>query len=102
MERSICGLKTNMAAGLLSLVSGLSFLPILLLFVEKENYLVRFYLVQGFLLFLATYVLALVTCGLGSIVTMIFWVIMVVNAFKGEKYMVPLLGGWAEKILEQD
>lgn len=90
------GLKENIAAGLICLIGPIS---LALLYFEKHSELVRFYIVQNLLLYLATALLTPITCGLFAIVYLVFLIIEIVKAFKGEKYKMPLLGNWAEKIL---
>ncbi len=75
------------------------FCDTLINYLEKHSDLVRFYVVQNFLLFLAIALVGTITCGIGYIVGVVFWIIEIVKAFKGEKYAIPLLGGWTDKIL---
>jgi len=98
MNRSSCGLKENLAAGFFALMGGS---PILfVLFLEKDSYLVRFHTVQAILLMLVVAVVGPITCGIGSVLGTIFWIIQIIKAFKGEMYEAPIVGKWAHKILE--
>ena len=97
MNRSSCGLRENIAAGLVCLF-GTAF-AILILYMEKHSELVRFYAVQSLLLMCAISIIGVPTFGAGYIVGIVFYIIALVNAFQGKKYKVPLIGALAEKIL---
>lgn len=110
------GLDPNLAAllsYLLGIVGGLVFF-----LVEKKNTYVRFHAMQSVLLFAAFVVgwVVLIVLGivlsylpcLGSIVSsllglalwlgyVVLWIVMMIKAYQGEKYKLPVIGDMAEK-----
>jgi uncharacterized membrane protein len=99
------GIKPNIAAllaYLLGFISGLVFLLI-----EKKNKFVRFHAMQSIVtfgaLFVAQWVLTLVPIlgllmsGLISIFGVGLWVVLMVKAYQGDKFMLPWVGEIAEK-----
>ena len=74
---------------------------------EKENKLVRFHALQSIIVF---GVLTLVSTPLGwipifggffvavlGILGFVLWIVLMVKAYQGEKYKIPLAGDFAEK-----
>ena len=104
-EASSTGLDPNLAGllcYLLGFVTGVVFLII-----EKEDRYVRFHAFQSLAVFGALFVLSIVArviplvggfigvlVGVGSL---ILWILLMVKAYQGERYKLPLAGDWAEE-----
>lgn len=99
------GIKPNIAAllaYLLGFISGLVFLLI-----EKKNKFVRFHAMQSIVTFGSIFVaqwiltmvpvLGLLMSGLLSIFGVGLWVVLMVKAYQGEKFMLPWVGEIADK-----
>jgi len=105
MEKSSTGLEANIA-GLLCYVlwwaSGLVFFLI-----EKESNFVRFHAIQSVYVFGALTVAGIVlgwipVIGLviGSLIWVlgvVLWIVLMIKAYQGEKFKLPIVGDWAEK-----
>jgi uncharacterized membrane protein len=105
MAKTSTGLEENVA-GLLCYVlvwiSGLVFVLI-----EKENKFVRFHAWQSIIvfgtLFVASFILGWIPVIGGilswliSILALVLWIVLMVKAFKGEKFKLPWAGNLAEK-----
>ena len=105
MSKSSTGMQENVAGllcYLLGWITGLIFLLI-----EKESKFVRFHAIQSIVVFGAYTVLSIIlrlipVIGwiLGiilGIVAFIIWIIMMVKAYQGLKYKLPVSGDIAEK-----
>lgn len=105
LGKTSTGIQPNVAALLsyaLGVVSGIIFFII-----EKENKFVRFHALQSILLFGGLFVLQLVLVFIPvirailmpviSIGSLILWVILMVKAYHGEKFKLPVVGDVAEK-----
>lgn len=99
------GLDPNVAGLLCYLFGWIS--GIIIFILEKENKFVRFHALQsiivfGFLTIAGTVLGAwpffgkLLEAGIG-IITLVFWIVLMVKAYQGEKYKMPLAGDFAEK-----
>lgn len=82
-------------------VSGLVFFLI-----EKENKFVRFHAFQSMVVFGAFTVLAIVltitVIGIAlvpilSILELVLWIVLMVKAYQGDKFKLPVVGDMAEK-----
>ncbi len=83
---------------------------VVLLVVEKQDRFVRFHAMQSVVTFLGVLVIQLVLLGLpvvGVILHVPFliavvglWVFLMVEAWRGESYKVPYVGGFAEHLLK--
>jgi uncharacterized membrane protein len=98
-------LPANTAAALsyvLGLVSGVAFLVL-----EKEDKHVRFHALQSIAFSVVTLVgwtilslvpiigwLILPLWGLGALA---LWLVLILKAYQGDKFLLPYLGEWAEK-----
>ena len=111
MEKTSTGLTENVA-GLLSYVlwwvSGIVFLLI-----EKENKFVRFHAMQSIIVFAAISILQIILGVLGSIpfiglifiilyyivwlLSVILWIVLMVKAYQGTRFKLPVSGDLAEK-----
>jgi uncharacterized membrane protein len=103
-EASSTSLDPNLA-GLfcysLGLITGIVFLII-----EKESRFVRFHAYQSLAVFGALFVLSLIAGFIPVIGTLvgvllapvgvILWILLMVKAYQGERYKIPVAGDWAE------
>lgn len=97
------GLPKNTAAALsylLGWISGLIFLLI-----EKDPF-VRFHAMQSILTFGILTLLSLVPL-IGWILSpvlallgLVLWLVLLIKAYQGEKFSLPIIGEWAEKLLK--
>jgi uncharacterized membrane protein len=104
-EASSTGLDPNLA-GLLCYLLGL-ITGIVFLIIEKENRFVRFHAYQSLAVFGALFVLSLIAGFIPVIgklisillapVGLIVWILLMVKAYQGERYKIPLAGDWAEE-----
>jgi uncharacterized membrane protein len=103
-EASSTGLDPNLAGlfcYLLGLITGIVFLII-----EKESRFVRFHAYQSLAVFGALFVLSLIAGFIPVIGTLIkvllapvgliLWILLMVKAYQGERYKIPVAGDWAE------
>jgi uncharacterized membrane protein len=104
-EASSTGLDPNVAGALcyvLAFVTGIVFLII-----EKKNRFVRFHAFQSVAVFGALSVLSLIAGFIPVIgwligflvgpVWLILWILLMVKAYQGEQFKLPLAGDWAEE-----
>jgi uncharacterized membrane protein len=99
------GMKPNLA-GLLSYLAGI-ITGIIFYILEKQNKFVRFHAMQSILTFGFFFALNLVLGfipGIGwsliplvGIVQLVLWVILMVKAYQGELFKLPVVGDIAEK-----
>ena len=104
-EGSSTGLDPNLA-GLLCYLLGL-ITGIVFLIIEKENRFVRFHAFQSLAVFGALFVLSLIAGFIPVIgrlisillapVGLILWILLMVKAYQGERYKLPVVGDWAEE-----
>jgi uncharacterized membrane protein len=104
-EVSSTGLDPNLA-GLLCYLLGL-ITGIVFLIIEKENRFVRFHAYQSLAVFGALFVLSLIAGFIPLIgkpisfllapVGLILWILLMVKAYQGERYKLPVAGDWAEE-----
>jgi uncharacterized membrane protein len=102
--KSSTGLQANTAA-LLSYVAG--FITGIIFFViEKDNKFVKFHAMQSIILFAATFALQMVCVMLPifivlipllNLAVLILWIILMVKAYQGETFKLPVIGEIAEK-----
>ena len=104
-ERSSTGLDENVAGFfcyLLGFITGIVFLV-----VEKESRFVKFHARQSTITFLSLFVISFafgwipVIGILIFIFSLILWLILMVKALRGEKYMLPIVGRLAEEKTRQ-
>jgi uncharacterized membrane protein len=103
MEKATFGLDENIASALtyvLGFVTGIIFF-----LVEKENKTVRFHAMQSIMVFLGLFVVFVVISfipfvNMLSIVIMlvelVLWLVLIIKAFQGEKFKLPVVGDMAE------
>ncbi|HCM42696.1 MAG TPA: DUF4870 domain-containing protein [Candidatus Omnitrophota bacterium] len=105
LGKSSTGLNANVAGLLcysLGLITGVIFFLI-----EKENKFIRFHAVQSAVVFGALFVLQVVLpvipffggilTPLVSLASVVLWVVMMIKAYQGEKFKLPIVGDIAEK-----
>ena len=105
MEKTSTGLSENVAGLLcyvLVWVSGVVFLLI-----ERENKFVRFHAIQSIIVFgiimiiglilSAIPVVGIVLVWIVSLIGIVFWIVLMIKAFQGNKYKLPWAGNLAEK-----
>ena len=99
--RSSTGLDENVAGFfcyLLGFITGIVFLV-----VEKESGFVKFHAKQSTITFLGLFVISLIVGWipfLGILIfifSLILWLILMVKALRGEKYVLPIVGKMAEE-----
>ena len=104
-KRSSTGLDENVAGFfcyLLGFITGIVFLV-----VEKESRFVKFHARQSTITFLSLFVISFafgwipVIGILILIFSLILWLILMVKALRGEKYMLPIVGKLAEEKTRQ-
>jgi uncharacterized membrane protein len=103
---SSTGLKGNVAA-LLSYAAG--FITGIIFFViERENKFVKFHALQSTILFAGTFALQMmfvflpvfiVLIPLLNVAVLILWIILMIKAYQGEYFKLPVIGDLAEKNL---
>ena len=108
-EASSTGLDPNLA-GLLCYLLGL-ITGIVFLIIEKESRFVRFHAYQSLAVFGALFVLSLIAGFIPVIGTLIsillapvgliLWILLMVKAYQGERFKLPLAGDWAEEQSEK-
>lgn len=99
------GMKPNLAALLSYLVGVIT--GIIFFLMEKQNKFVRFHAMQSILTFGFFFVLQIALTvipvvgwsliPLVSIVQLVLWVILMVKAYQGEHFKLPIVGDMAEK-----
>ena len=103
--KSSTGLEENVAGFfcyLLGFITGIVFLV-----VEKESSFVKFHARQSTITFLGLFVVLLIIGWvplLGILIfifSLILWLILMVKALRGEKYMLPIVGKMAEEKIRQ-
>jgi len=105
LGKTSTGIQPNVAA-LLSYVLGV-ITGIIFFIIEKENKFVRFHAMQSIIIFGGLFVLQLMLVFIPvigailvpviSIVSLILWVILMIKAYQGEKFKLPMIGDIAEK-----
>ena len=105
LGKTSIGLKPNVAA-LLSYLVGI-ITGVIFYVIEKENKFVRFHALQSIVVFGFFFMLYIilpfipiigwVLLPLISIVTIILWIILMIKAYQGEYFKLPIAGVIAEK-----
>lgn len=105
LGKTSMGMEANVAATLsyvLGFITGIVFFVI-----EKENKFVRFHAMQSIITFGGLFVLGLVLGFMPFIgfmlgyviwvVDIILWIILMIKAYQGENFKLPIVGNIAEK-----
>ena len=70
---------------------------ILAYFIKKDDPYVRFHAMQSLLVSIVFMVIGTVTLGIGYIIYFFLWLFLMWKAWSGEKYMLPVLGQYADQ-----
>ena len=105
MAKSSTGLEENVAGLLcyiLGWVSGLVFFLI-----EKDSKFVKFHAMQSIITFVALMIIMWIAnvipligwliAGLVGLLALVLWIILMIKAYQGEKFKLPVVGDLAEK-----
>ncbi len=105
MAKTSIGLEENIEGALcyiLFFVTGIVFYVL-----EKDNKFVRFHAMQAILVFLPAWIIVIllgwipflgwIIAGLIALLTVILWLILMLKAYQGEKFKLPVVGDIAEK-----
>ncbi len=105
LGKTSIGMQANVAA-LLSYLAGF-ITGIIFYVIEKDNKFVRFHAMQSIIAFGALFVLNMVLAFIPfigwvlmpvvSIVTLVLWILLMVKAYQGESFKLPIAGDMAEK-----
>ncbi|OIO36908.1 MAG: hypothetical protein AUJ74_00520 [Candidatus Omnitrophica bacterium CG1_02_44_16] len=105
LGKTTTGIQPNIAA-LLSYVLGF-ITGIIFYLIEKENKFVRFHAMQAMITFGVLFVLQivigfipvinLILLPLVSIASLALWIVLMVKAYQGEQFKLPVIGDIAEK-----
>ncbi|MEF8848755.1 MAG: DUF4870 domain-containing protein [Candidatus Thermoplasmatota archaeon] len=104
-EKTSLGLEENVEAALCYLVGWVTGLIFLL--IENDNKIVKFHAMQSLITFLpltvAIWILGMIPflgwifANFIGILTFILWIILMIKAFQGEKFKIPVVGDIAEQ-----
>jgi len=105
LGKTSCGMQPN-AAALLSYLLGF-ITGIIFYLIEKENKFVRFHAMQSIVVFGFLFVLGIILPFIPVIgwvlvpvlwvVNLILWIVLMVKAYQGEKFKIPVAGDIAEQ-----
>jgi uncharacterized membrane protein len=97
MAKSSTGLDENVA-GLLCYIAGwVSGLVFFL--IEKDSKFVKFHAMQSIITFVAVVILAFIPIinWVIGILALVLWIVLMIKAYQGEKFKLPVIGDLAEK-----
>ncbi len=99
------GLQENIEALLCYLFTWITGLIFFLL--EKKSKFVKFHAMQSIITFLSLTIISFifswipligwVISGLIGLISLVLWIILMIKAYQGEKYKLPIIGDTAEK-----
>ena len=104
LGKTSTGIQANVA-GLLCYLAGFV-TGIIFYLIEKDNKFVRFHAMQSCITFGAVFVLQIFFVAMPififllpilSIGSLILWIVLMVKAYQGEKFKLPIIGDVAEK-----
>jgi uncharacterized membrane protein len=97
MAKSSTGLEENVAGLLCYLVGWISGLVFFL--IEKDSQFVKFHAMQSIITFGACAILAFIPVvqWFIGILALVLWILLMIKAYKGEKFKLPVIGDLAEK-----
>ena len=103
--KTVTGLPENTEAALCYIFGWVSGL---ILYLLSDNKKIRFHALQSLVVFGAISIFMAIP-GIGwrvapllGLVSFIFWLVLIVKAYQGEDYVVPVLGEWAKKEYQSD
>ncbi|OGP95244.1 MAG: hypothetical protein A2157_07890 [Deltaproteobacteria bacterium RBG_16_47_11] len=103
-ERSSTGLDENVAGFLCYLFGFIT--GIVFLVVEKKSSFVKFHAMQSTITFLGLFVISVILGWIPIIgllvfpiwiLTLILWLLLMIKALRGERYLLPIVGKMAEE-----
>jgi len=103
MEKATFGLDENIASALTYVLGFLT--GIVFFLVEKENKTVRFHAMQSIITFICLFIVSVVLSfipfinllsPLVGLVGLILWLVLMLKAYQGEKFKLPVIGDIAE------
>ena len=103
--QSSTGLEENVAGFLCYLLGFIT--GIIFLVVEKKSSFVKFHAKQSTIAFLILFVISLIIGGIPVIgilillFTLILWLLLMIKALRGERYLLPIVGKMAEEKTRQ-
>ena len=105
MAKSSTGMEENVAGLLCYLVGWVSGLVFFL--IEKDSKFVKFHAMQSIVTFVALTVIMWIAnvipligwliAGLVGLLALVLWIVLMVKAYRGEKFKLPVIGDLAEK-----
>jgi uncharacterized membrane protein len=102
LGKTSTGIQANVAALLCYLVGFIS--GIIFFLIEKDNKFVRFHAMQSIITFGAFFVLQMVLIPFAiflmpivSVGSIILWIVLMIKAYQGETFKLPIIGDIAEK-----
>ena len=105
MAKSSTGLDENVAGLLCYVLGWLTGLVFLL--IEKDSEFVKFHAMQSLVVFLGVTVLSIalgfipyigwVISSIIGLIGLILWIVLMIKAYQGERWKVPIAGDFAEK-----
>lgn len=101
LGKTSIGMDANLAAAISYVFGWLS--GLIFFIVEKENVFVRFHAMQSILFSVAWTILMILLAitvvgpALVSLILFVFWIILIIKAFQGEEFKLPVIGDMAEK-----
>jgi uncharacterized membrane protein len=105
LGKSSLGMDAN-AAALLSYLLGV-ITGIIFYVLEKENKFVRFHAMQSIIVFGVLFVISIIggvipvigpfIAVIANLTSLVLWVILMIKAFQGEKFKLPIAGDIAEQ-----
>lgn len=114
MTKTSMGLEENVAGALCYILGWITGIVFFLL--EKENRFVRFHAMQSIVTFLPLTIIIWIIqvlffrvpvvswaiLSLLWILTLILWLVLMIKAYQGELYKLPIVGDFAEKQIKSD
>lgn len=95
IEKTSSGLKENVVGLLCYVLGWVSALVFIL--IERRNKFVRFHAMQSLIVFGALTIVIFLGIPFLSLIGLVFWVVLMVKAYQGEKYKLPWVGNLAER-----
>jgi len=97
MAKSSTGLEENVA-GLLCYVAGWV-TGLIFFLIEKDSKFVKFHAMQSIITFVAVVILAFIPVinWVIGILALVLWILLMIKAYQGEKFKLPVIGDLAEK-----
>ena len=103
------GLKKETAAALCTLLGPTLVVPVLFILLQKDEF-VKFWAFQSIIVYLTLFILnwvLVLTIFLAILTPLVFvlgvvlWLIMTYKAWQGDRWTVPLIGKFAEKLMKR-